>query len=87
MSALVRDVHAGHLREGLGEVEFEHVLITLTGPKTFFFVLLFQNLFFKKREKGERSRRRQGPTLGISDFLLESNTPLTFPRCYQEGSG
>lgn len=60
MSALVRDVHAGHLREGLGEVEFEHVLITLTGPKTFFF--FSQNLFFKKREKGERSRRRQGPT-------------------------
>lgn len=61
MSALVRDVHAGHLREGLGEVEFEHVLITLTGPKTFFF-FFSQNLFFKKREKGERSRRRQGPT-------------------------
>ena len=26
MSALVRDVLAGHLREGLGEVECEHVL-------------------------------------------------------------
>lgn len=51
MSALVRDVHAGHLREGLGEVEFEHVLITLTGPKTFFF---FSKTYFLKKGKRER---------------------------------
>lgn len=43
------------------------------------------NLLFKKKRK--RSRKRQGPILGISDLLLEPNTPLAFRTVTRRGMG
>lgn len=43
------------------------------------------DLLFSKTRK--RSRKRQGPALGISDFPLEPNTPLAFLTVTRRGMG